>query len=525
MFIDLNEIDESLSLKADVCVVGCGIASLALASEFRDSRQSVLCLESGGDSGDNGANALNEGNIVGLPYYSLTSGRTRGFGGTSELWGGQCARLNRLDFMPRPWVPHSGWPISADILEQYYPRAAKFFGMDPDVLSFDQTENLPIREMGVDESKLHPEFSVFSPYRFVGRRVRDVFSASRNVDVLLNATATELLQGESGGSISAINVRNIHGKRACVRAKVFVLACGAIENARLLLASRRVEQCGIGNGSDQVGRYLQDHVIGTGASIAARNGRALWRQTDVVRRDAGVRYSQKLRLSDEYQREAKVLNATVSVVYDDINEVMEPLARVYRALRRRSLAEARLRDYWSVASHPFSALRAVARNLGYATPAAALHGIARLSCISEQAPNPESRVSLSDELDVLGVPKVKVNWKLTDLERKTFACIVDVVASEFQRLGLGYTKRSEWLSKSDAGWTESCRDILHTAGTTRMADGKERGVVDQDCRVFGVDNLFVAGSSVFPTSGHANPVFAFTSLALRLGDHIKADLR
>jgi len=524
MFIDAFRSEEISLSEVDICIVGSGVAGLSLAREFLDSKYTVLVVESGDFSGDNGTNALNAGIIDGLPYRALINGRTRGFGGTSELWGGQCTRMNKLDFEQRDWVPFSGWPITYDEVAGFYPRAAEVFGLRRDVLDGTCTQDFPINELGIDHTTLQTVYSAFSPKRFLGRELRAILEQSSNISVLLNGTVTELLQDESGSRISGVSVRASNRSELTIRAKTFVLSCGAIENARLLLVSRRKEEKGVGNRRDLVGRFLQDHVIATVAEIDAKEPRTLYRGVCLVRRSGGIRYSQKLGLSDDLQKKNRVLNGVATIEYDDNNVIVEPLVRVYRALRTKNLRQAGLRDYMTVMAHPMAAIRAAATNLGYALPSAALGGSARLSCVVEQAPNPDSRILLSDSLDSLGVPRIKVQWILTDSERNTLRVMAETFTEEFNRLGIGSVSRFDWIDDDGSDWGKNVCDILHASGTTRMSDNPGSGVVNTNCKVFDVENLYLAGSSVFPTSGYANPVFTMTALAIRLGDHLKLNL-
>lgn len=256
MILDLHDLEPGAELTADLCIVGAGIAGLSLAREFLDTRLQVVVVESGGAHGDGGANLLNAGEIAGRPFFSLEYGRTRGFGGTSELWAGQCTPLDRCDFAPRFWVPHSGWQIAWEDLGSYYRRANVVFALPEDTFADPARTPVPIARLGAAPDRLVPHVSVFSPRRYLGRELRDTLTGKNHVRALVNATLTRLAASENGARVDHAQVQSLHGQRATVRARTFVLACGALENARLLLASNRQESCGLGNRRDQVGRYL-----------------------------------------------------------------------------------------------------------------------------------------------------------------------------------------------------------------------------------------------------------------------------
>lgn len=516
--IDFRAVDDGRQFDCDICLVGAGIAGLTLARELINANLRVLIVESGGASGEDGADVLNKTEDIGIPYRSPQSGRTRGFGGTTELWGGQCSELDAIDFLRREWVPDSGWPFRYEDLAPYYRRALELLSLPAGCLEERTTRSFPIAATGFDPSKLSAKFSAFSPKRYLGRELKSRIQGAKNIEVLTHATATELAVASSGKAIEGLVVRSLSGRSGHVSARSLVLCCGPIEVPRLLLASRSVHPAGVGNQYDLVGRFLQDHVICSPAEVVP-TGKRLARETDLVRRGR-CRWSQKLRLSDSYQSAKRVLNSTASVVFDYENEeILEPLARVYRAAKARRWSQVQGQDIASLLRNPLDVIGNGARQFGYSIPVILRPKRIRLSCISEQAPNPDSRVLLSEALDHLGVPRPQTDWRLTELERRTLETLVEACRQDFERLGLGRIVPSKWLAEN--GWTSHVTSILHPAGTTRMGSTATEGVVDANCRVFGVSNLYVAGASVFPTSGHANPGMTLIALAMRLADHLK----
>jgi choline dehydrogenase-like flavoprotein len=146
----------------------------------------------------------------------------------------------------------------------------------------------------------------------------------------------------------------------------------------------------------------------------------------------------------------------------------------------------------------------------------------RLFSRQEQAPNPASRVTLAAERDAMGVPRVRFDWRLTALDKRSMRTFYAVLGREVGRQGAGRVQVLEWLRDDDVTWPAFVSGGWHHMGTTRMHPDPTRGVVDADCRVHGVANLYVAGASVYPTSGSANPTLTLVALALRLADHLKA---
>jgi choline dehydrogenase-like flavoprotein len=270
-----------------------------------------------------------------------------------------------------------------------------------------------------------------------------------------------------------------------------------------------------------VGRFLQDHFICSPAEVIPKDNKSLAAKVLLVRKGSH-RWSQKLRLSDTRQSRDQVLNATASVEFDfDDQEILEPLSRIYRAVKAGRWSQIHGADIISLLRNPLGVIGNGAMHFGYAIPRILQLRRIRLSCISEQAPNRHSRVQLSDTLDPLGVARAKTDWRLTALEHKTIENLVKVCRDEFARLGLAEIVPQGWLEHNNAEWTNYVSPILHPSGTARMASDPKSGVVDENCRVFEVRNLYVASSAVFPTSGSANPALTIASLAIRLADHMK----
>ena len=514
--------DHSNVLQCEICIVGTGIAGLALASELRNSGIDMIILESGDWSGDNGTNNLTVTKDVGLPYQSPKVGQNRGFGGTTELWGGQCAKLDPIDFQPKEQFDDAGWPLQSSELSGFYKRALKLFSLPESGLEQSTTKEFPLSRIPFDSDALHSTFSVFSPKRFLGRELKTVIKNSRNIRVMTNATVTELLENKTKPSVEYVKYSSLSGQIGHIKAKYIILCCGPFEIPRLLLHSSNKNSYGIGNQNDLVGRYLQDHLICSPAKIVTANKRSLASQFELVRK-GGVRWSQKLSTPDKTQLKEGILNATASVVFDyEGQEVMNALVRVYRALRSQKISDLNWGDLTFLMKNPLEAIAHGCRNLGYSIPLLLQPNQIRLSVITQQAPNPNSRIELDEAKDKLGIPLPKIDWKVGDHERRTIEFMVQICSHEFKRLNMGEIQVEPWLADSEAQFSSRVSPILHPSGTTRMAKCATKGVVDVDCRVFGSPNLFISSSSVFPTSGHANPGLTIAALAIRLADHLKS---
>jgi choline dehydrogenase-like flavoprotein len=522
MIEDLRRLESGSELETDLCVIGSGAAGIAIAREFFGTDTRVLVLESGGLSARSGGQGLNGGESSGLGPASLTEGRGRSLGGSTALWAGQCLPPGSAMLERRAWVPYSGWPFERVELEPYLQRAEALFAIEGEVYDERVWAGFGVDPSPVDPERLLHRFSVWCPQPNLGRLYRQRLKGSSNVSVLLNATVTELCTTDSGERLNLVRVATPEGKRVEVRPRACLLCTGGVENARLLLASRGTHAEGLGNRYYLVGRFFQDHPNGYCATIEPANAARLQELYGLLYRRR-VRYLPRLVLGDSVQRSAEVLSCAAHPVFDfGETSGIEAARRVYRAVRAGRRPERLARELGRIGRDavklvPVGYRRMTEGRSAQSTPARVL-----LQTHAEQAPDPDSRVTLATRRDRLGVPLPKVDWRLSELDRRTAETMVDTVAEEFHRLGLGEVRRQPWLD--GANWRQGLNDSFHHMGTTRLGSDPKTSVLDRDCRVHGVAGLYVAGSSVFPACGYANPTLTIAAMAIRLGDHLKARL-
>lgn len=532
--IHANQLADGGEIRADLCIVGAGAAGITLAMQLARTGRTICLLESGGTHPDEQTQALYDLECVGYPMREDFISRAREFGGSCNLWAGRNMRMSPIDFEQRDWVPNSGWPIGYDDIEPYYVRAESVLGIPPHE-RFRSTAAL----RGLDDNErdlfgseeLEPTVALWGvkPMRFAKRNL-PALTRSRNVSVYLHANATEILPAEAGDAVDGVLVRTLDGRTLTARAGAYVLACGGLENTRLLLVSRRRHERGIGNDHDVLGRYFLEHPRAVHGRIRVKEGVRLPYLTGIPLADGKVQLG--VALSVHAQREARVLNSYVSFE----PAMSEMAARQYG----RSMNVAKmivLRGYQDAATTA-SADRTNVRELIYMlTPKEVMphwlyRGLAlakriarrRLSIghltvinFCEQVPDPASRVTLSEDRDALGVNRLVLDWRIGAAERRSVAHLHEVIGRRVAAAGIGTME----VSVSEAGELHFT-DASHHMGTTRMSDDARTGVVDINCRVHGVRNLYVASSSVFPTSGHANPTLTIVALALRLAEHLES---
>lgn len=519
MLTDLRQDGAPRELDCDLCILGGGAAGITLSRALIGSGISVCVVEGGGLTPEPAVQALYDGDSVGQQNANPLSCRLRYFGGTTNHWMGWCAPLQQIDFATREWIPWSGWPVGAEELEPYYRRARTLCQLEASARPPEPRDDEVDVLAGVSAERLRVGHWNFSPPTRFGEVYREELVQAANVRVLLHANILGIDTDAEATSVTAVRVSTLEGRTASIRARTFVLACGGLENPRLLLACNQVAPRGLGNDHDLVGRFFMQHLEVTTAEVRSGDGGAL----DAYFRhhhDLDVPFKRHLSPSPAAQARHRMLNCAVAV------HGTREYGAGYRALRRlwQAISAGRMPESLS------GDVSALIRDLDGL--AADLQRDARgefealtVRVWAEQAPNPDSRVRLSERRDPFGMPRVHVDWQLGPEDRHTLVAATHRLAEELGRLGVGRVRLEPWLREDGAPWPERIWSGCHHMGTTRMADDPRRGVVDANCRVHGVRNLYVAGSSVFPTGGYVPPTLTIVALALRLADRLKLDLR
>jgi choline dehydrogenase-like flavoprotein len=533
MLIDLRTEPEAATEPSDICIVGAGAAGITLAERLAKSGHKVALLESGGLDFERETQDLYRGANIGMPYYELDNSRLRFFGGTVAIWGGRCALLDPIDFERREWVPHSGWPIDRSDLDLYYRQAHAQLELGAFNYEDEVWKALGVEDPSFDPARLDTVLWRFdeSTERFTAKRRGDIIN-SPNIRVLLHANAVKVAAGSEGRSVDHILVQPLGGEPRQVRARQYVLACGAIENSRLMLASNDVERAGIGNAHDQVGRFFMEHPAGRIGKVETDQAFEIWAAFQKSYRRSGPPLAPALRLAEQTQRERQALNSIVTFkLQRDPSRGVALGNRLYQNIVHSIAPSRRGRAL----DHAYRAVRAwIHREVRNSVERyRARRGITGLYVITrgEQAPNPDSRVVLSADRDALGNPRADLNWQLAAIDKHTAKVFAETLDAELRRQGKGSVTPSEWLHDPSPQWpidpTVGNHPLAnyHQLGGTRMSADPKQGVVDADCRVHGYDNFYVAGSSIFTTGGWANPTLTILALALRLGDHLDARLR
>ena len=533
MFVDGRQIDGHIAVDADVCIIGAGAAGLTIARQLAHSETRICLLESGDLDFNWRTQALYEGRNVGLKYFALDMCQLRYFGGNTNGWGGWCRPLDAIDFSDRSWVEGGGWPFSLDELEPYYRAAhtvcqipAPHYGVE------EIARRLGAEPLPLDPAKLAATVYQFSPPTRFGQVYRDVIAAARNITCILNANVLRINLAPDARQVRDVSVGCLGGPGFRVVARHFVLAAGGIENARLLLLSNDIAANGIGNRYDLVGRYFMEHphTMRVLTSTAQPAAFSLY-GTGFRKRALSVRLS----LPPAVQAAEGLLNysANIHPVYLGHDWA------AWRSFRKLLLSlDPRRRCDPYIRMAPYDKKRVslaqlceIVRRFDQVVAAAFLHffqpnGLVSgflLESKSEQAPNWASRVRLQQERDAFGLNRVELDWRTLPIDRRTVIRGEEIIDQELRRLGIG--ELAPLHSSEIEGWPANLEGGWHQIGTTRMNTDPRRGVVDADGKVHDVANLFIAGSSVFPTCGAAPPTLTIVAMALRLADHLDRVMR
>jgi choline dehydrogenase-like flavoprotein len=522
MILDLKTLNAPMELSCDLCVVGSGAAGLTIASEMMSTRLRTVIVESGSLVHEPPTQALYNVDISGLPYPGATEGRFRICGGSTTQWGGQALPLMRLDFERREWVPHSGWPISFDELIPYYARACRFLLVDNLNFDSDLFAHLRIRPPVFDTHRVWYHFSKWSPKPSLREHYLPNLGSSDRCTLLLHANVTGLVLDKSLNRVETIEVRSLAEQKATVRARTFVLGVGGIETARLLLANNKQQSNGIGNEHDLVGRFFQDHPSAMIGWLKTSNPARAQRFLNVFHKK-GLKYSVRCTATPRWQQEHRTLNVSMGTTFVEGGSALKDAKDIYAAVHGEPISGSVAHKLLRTARHPSDVVLPAWHFLVLGrsfSPNARM----RIGLTTEQEPNPESRILLSERTDALGVRLSKVHWKLTELTRHTIWEFTRTLSEEFLRAGMGDIELDEWVHDGAQPWTNYITDQFHHIGTARMNDSPRLGVVDSNCQIHGVTNLYVGSSAVFPTSGHSNPTLTIIALCMRLADRLKVEL-
>ena len=531
MFDDARQVPDKTHFYADICIIGGGAAGTTIATEFIGSHHKVLLLESGGLAYESEAQALYKGVNSGLLYEPLDLCRVRTFGGSTDPrgWGGWSKPLSGIDFERRDWVPLSGWPMAKKDLAAHYRRAFATLSLPADTERLAEGDARGDDVLPVGGPYCRNESCPLSPAPHLGQVTEGRLRSASNVFVLLHANVTEILTDVAARHVTGLKVATLHGKTHLVMASYVILAAGGIENARILLLSDQVQKEGLGNASGLVGRCFMEHPRYSWGRLSGKDIAPLLRRYNPAtafeasgkqRTESRPIFGVGLALTERAQRERKLLGSRtwiLPILGSGDRDAGREFKEVIFWLRKRRVPGDLSRRIVEVLRDPANAMGM-----------AAAHVLAKLRppehwqfvTVLEQEPNPASCVTLDASRDALGLRRVRLDWRIGELTKSTLAQAREIFAGELRAAGFDCAIEASPKRPSNQV-ADAPRWVWHHMGTTRMAVNPNEGVVDASCRVHGMTNLYIAGSSVFPTVGNDMPTLTIVALAHRLADHLK----
>lgn len=549
MKLNAEQLNENAMIESDVVVVGSGPAGITLAHDFIGSGLSVNVLESGGETQNYAAQKLSEGELSGHLYEALESTHIRQVGGTAnhlilkmtdKQYGYRYTPMEEMDFEQRDCLPNSGWPISKADLDPYYARVQEkceigHYDYSAAYWNRGQFELLPLPEEKAENSVF-----MFGPTRKFNHDFPLEISNADNVNIYTNATVVELICADDGETVEKALVRLFDGKEIYFKAKQFIIAANALQTPRLLLSSRRYHPNGIGNQYDNVGRYYMDHTLLPSGNFFPYDAKYINKMGfyDMQGID-GASILGRISLTQAFKKQQSLRNF-VAILFpmswnqNDLDAMysLEELKRHFRWNWRHYP-----KDFGKHVMNVFKGrnrlIRAVYDRVRYGVPI--LLGLGNggwsrannnekkfdrleLLAIIEQSPNRDNRVTLSNEKDALGCPKIKVHYEWDEADLTSHAQTQRLIGEALEETGLGH-----YEPPKDS--LESVKKLLglhHMMGTTRMSEDPKDGVVDKDCCVHGMRNLFIAGSATFTTGSFVNPTLTNLAISLRVADKVKS---
>jgi choline dehydrogenase-like flavoprotein len=463
----------SAAKNIDVCIAGSGPAGMSLAIALEAKGLRVLVLEAGGQMYDEKSQALMQGRIVGDQSFDMGINRLRYFGGCSNHWGGFCRMLDDWDFRDKVDGVSTAWPIGKKDLDPFQEQARDIL----DIPCF--APDRPLNDM-----ISHVQWTYSPPVNFA-IKYKDHVKASSRLHVVFNAGVSNFV--EKDGKVIAVEVRDLQNNKHVITAPQFALCAGGIENSRLLLWSNIQNEGRLVRQANALGKYWMEHPHYSVADALVTVSPGV----DPDRRGRAF-----IAPSEKAIRERKMLNCALRLELTDYEGTRQLISDLLCVAPRvgRWAAKKIDKTFWC--------------------------GM-KLRAAWEQAPRESNQIRLGPTRDALGIPQVELHWTKTDLEVHTVTQAATLFGEYLAANNFGRVRLLPWLADKSGFPDDDERIGNHHMGGTRMSQDPRQGVVDGTCKVHGLSNLYVCGSSVFPSAGHANPTLTVVQIALRLATHLE----
>ncbi len=543
----MNKVSE----KYDLCVVGSGPAGMITVLEYaRLNPNKKIALVEYGSEGASTKNALDDSiqidNLVN--HHDPYECTNKGLGGSSATWGGRCVMFDEVDFITRQIVGNEcTWDLKLyHETKKFWQQTANYFECGEAVFDLNKISTILIKpiadhfEEGVVTDTMLERWSM--PTRF-GLRYRSELEKLANVTLLEGYEARSFDEVKEDGSVNKLVIREVdtHTYKE-IKAESYVLANGTQEVTRFLLKNKQLFNT-LGFVPHALGKYYQSHVSGKIASVCFKGNP---KNTDFgFLQDAdGVYLRRRFQFDNQFLAEKNLLNTAIwldNPLYFDPNHRSGAMSFMYLAMITpflgkklappaiaRSITKGKVtaidKHLWNIMKDfpkslvtPFTIFYKrylLKRKL----PGVFLYSPNNTYALhfhAEQVPVEANYMELGEDEESL-----KIHYKLVDDDIHSVIKIHEILDDYLQKLGCG--RLVYWYPKEELAdmIRINSKDGIHQSGTTRIADSPEKGVVDRDLKVWGTQNVYVCSSSVFPTSGQANPTFFLGTFAVRLAHYL-----
>jgi len=508
-FIDFNTSFDTDISSYDFTIIGAGAAGIFLSLLLAKKDKKVLVIETGHYSEDEQRQDLNVILQTGKKLTASVWGRKRAIGGTTIRWGGQSLPFDEHVFSKKDWIKNSGWPISYDDLKEHYREANKFMKIDTLNYREDIFKLFKIKKLFPDDEVFDQHFSKFASepnFRKLYAKELDKY-----VTILYNAVVTTI-HANNENVIDKILLTNFNSQERWINVNKLIIACGTIESVRLLLASNKSEPQGLGGGSGWLGKAFMEHPCITVGSISANENFKL-QSIFNTKIHKGKKFSVRFSLNEDIQEMQKLVNASLSLMFFYKQESLDPYIEVKKIAQNKNI-----KGFSSILKNMPAYIQTLyaysIRKFIYKHKASG-----RAVLMLEQEPLEDSSITLSDEKDKLGMPKVNLDWRISRVTWETALYISNYFKKAFEDSTLGTLHLEEYMKSGNDNWENYLSDVVHHMGGARMSEDSVTGVVDKNLKVWGIENLFVCSCAVFPTSSHSNPTLTLLALTSRLANH------
>lgn len=501
-----------------IVIIGAGAVGIYSAIELSKKGFEIILVESGGT--ELGSFSESAYRSVGRKHEGIAVGRSRTFGGTTNLWGGQLVEFQRMDFAGRDWIPDSKWPVDFDDIRPFYATTYKNLGI-PDELQndrcvYDKTSFAP-HDFGENLEYFLTRW--LRVPNFVNS-FRDRLKEDPNISILLHHTVLDFCGSED--SVTEVKVIDKSKRMGSISGDTFILANGTIEISRLLIHALRSSHWDCPwKDNTNLGKYFQDHLGGRIASVTPVDQRKFFRMFSTLVK-SGNKFQPKLRTTDKLLHANSILNFQGSFVFE--SSASEHLIYLKQFLKAtifdrelKGIGEFLMHGLMCAKYLPPLAWKYIVQNRVF------IPSTSKISYTfqGEQLPIRQSSISIDyDTTDEFGLPMAVLDWKIGSEELKSirdFALLSQKILSE---LGIAELEIDQNLHALNPKYLDSLIDNYHLVGGTRMGFSPEDGVVDKNLKVFGTDNLYIAGAATFRTTSSANTTFVALAFSTRLADHI-----